>query len=103
MNGIFIMIVLFCIITIGFDCGDAGKEKVKDVKKKPVAVTDPKGMRSLQDWTNLGKVSLRLSCEAIGLPSEGSTTELATRLHGFYYSLSQQSTSTGAGSGMYVL
>ena len=91
------------VIAVSFDWGEAGKEKTKDVKKKPIAVTDPKSLRSLQDWANLGKTVLRLSCDAIGLPMEGSTTELATRLHQFYSSISHDTSATGSGSGMYVI
>ena len=53
-----------------FPCILAGKDKI--VLKKPIAVTDPMGLRSLEDWINLGEVVLRKSCIAAKIPSSGS-------------------------------
>ena len=63
-----------------------GKEKV--VKKRPVAVTDPWSLRSLDDWIDLGLTVLQKSCEAAALPTAGSITTLARRLYHFYNNLS---------------
>ena len=63
-----------------------GKEKV--VKKRPVAVTDPWSLRTLDDWIDLGLTVLQKSCEAAALPSSGSITTLARRLYHFYNTLS---------------
>ena len=63
----------------------AGKDKC--VKKRTVAVTDPWGLRSLEDWINLGPLVLKKSCEAANLSSVGSLLTLAKRLYHFYHGM----------------
>ena len=60
----------------------AGKDK--PVKKRPVAVTDPMGMRSLDDWINLGRDVLVKSCAAANLPATGTAFGMASRLYHYY-------------------
>ena len=71
-------------VCIGFV--PAAKEKI--VKKRPIAVSDPWSLRSLDDWINLGHSVLKKSCEAANLPSTGSITMLARRLLNFYQGIS---------------
>ena len=69
---------------IGYTILLANTVKEKTVKKRPVAVSDPWGLRSLEDWVNLGLVVLKKSCEAANLSPNGSSTTLARRLYHFY-------------------
>ena len=64
----------------------SGKDKV--VKKRPVAVTDPWSLRTLNDWVNLGEAVLKKSCMAANLSPRGSIVVLARRLFHFYANLS---------------
>ena len=77
--------IVFVIVGGLLLLADAGKEKkLKEVKKRPGAVSDPLRLRSLDDWINLGKIVLMQSCEAAGLQATGPITALARRLHRFY-------------------
>ena len=67
---IFFFLLLWWSIAI-----DSGKDKI--VKKRPVAVTDPWGLRNLKDWINLGPFVLKKSCEAVNLSPVGSLITLA--------------------------
>ena len=64
----------------------AGKDKI--VKKRPIAVTDPWSVRSLEDWINLGELVLKKSCVAANLCQTGSILTLSRRLYQFYNELS---------------
>ena len=65
--------------------------KIKSsVRKRPVAVTDPYSLRTLEDWINLGKEVLIKSCEVAALPTTGEITSLARRLKLYYDKLRQQ-------------
>ena len=64
----------------------AGKDKT--VKKRPIAVTDPWSVRSLEDWINLGELVLKKSCVAANLCQTGSILTLSRRLFHFYNELS---------------
>ena len=64
----------------------AGKDKI--VKKRPIAVTDPWSVRSLEDWINLGEMILKKSCVAANLCQTGSILTLSRRLFQFYNELS---------------
>ena len=61
--------------------------KQKETRKRPVPVTDPMSLRSLQDWVDLGKEALALSCSAVNISPVGATETLARRLFDFYSSL----------------
>ena len=71
----------------------AGKEK-KQVRKKNVPVTDPLCLRTIDDWINLGKESLVLSCNAAGILPSSSITHMARSLYGFYQALRSSATIT---------
>ena len=73
----------------------AGKDK--SVKKKPIAVTDPLGLRTLEDWLNLGEVVLKKSCLAVKIPMSGSAVTMARRLLNYYRRLGASSTTTVSG------
>ena len=60
----------------------AGKDK--SVKKRPVAVSDPMGLRSLDDWNKLGRDVLTKSCKAANLPTSGTNFGMASRLFHYY-------------------
>ena len=60
------------------------KEKSKVTRKKPMAVTDPRNMRTLEDWINLEGEVLEKSCKAVKLPADGTLTEMARSLMQFY-------------------
>ena len=64
----------------------SGKDKI--VKKRPIAVTDPWSVRSLEEWINLGELVLKKSCVAANLCQTGSIITLARRLFNFYNELS---------------
>ena len=64
----------------------SGKDKV--VKERPIAVTDPWSVRSIDDWINLGDLVLKKSCLAANLSQTGSITTLARHLFNFYNELS---------------
>ena len=66
-------LVLLCLWVVS-----GGKDRV--VKKKPIAVTDPLRLRSLEEWINLGKEALIKSCEAAGIATRGSIVQMAKRL-----------------------
>ena len=87
--------------TLGFVLGllvlgmmHATKDKKKDTKKKPIAVTDPLGLRSFEDWVNLGEDVLSLSCRVASLPAEfsaeGTICEMARRLFEYYQDMLAQ-------------
>ena len=63
-----------------------GKDKI--VKKRPIAVTDPWSLRSMDEWINLGELVLKKSCVAANLCQSGSILTLARRLFTFYNELS---------------
>ena len=67
-------------------------------RKKPVAVTDPRGFRTLDEWINLGEESLRLSSQGALLPEEGGVAGMARRLHIFYQDMASTSLSVVATS-----
>ena len=53
-------------------------------RKKADQVTDPTGVRTVDDWLEIGPDALISSCDTAGLPSEGTDRELAERLHQHY-------------------
>ena len=77
------LLVMFTAASLGI-MEAAKTKKTKDTKKKPGPVNDPLGLRSLEDWTALGKEILVLSCELANLQATGSTATLATRLHSYW-------------------
>ena len=60
------------------------KEKSKVTRKKPMAVTGPQNMRTLEDWINLESEVLEKSCKAVKLPANGTLREMARSLMQFY-------------------
>ena len=74
-----------------------GKDKEKITRKRPTAVNDPYGMRSLDDWVDLGSVVLKKSCEAVNLSPSGGIMAMARRLEEFYHQMAE-----GAGRGKRV-
>ena len=78
-----VMVAWFAEMTAAGKDKQRKKKGGKEVKKRPVAVTDPTGLRSKEDWLNLGTQVLTLSCEAADIPT-GTLVEMANRLHGFY-------------------
>ena len=91
MSKILLAMGVFCFLLPSpwFDGVHAGKEK-QTTKKRPVAVTNPYAIKSLEEWINLGKTVLEKSCTAANLPVSGSIVTMARRLWRFY----QQSTVT---------
>ena len=77
-----ILTKLFTIL-ISINIALGGKEK-KATRKKPMAVSDPRNMRSLEDWRDLDRECLELSCSAVGMTTEGTIEELARSLHNYY-------------------
>ena len=69
------------ILTINIALG--GKEK-KVTRKKPIAVTDPLNMKTLEEWRELGRECLERSCSAVEMSTEGTIEELARSLHNYY-------------------
>ena len=81
-----VMVGLLLASLIGTILGT--KEKAKVTRKKPMAVTDPQNMRTLEDWVNLEREVLEKSCKAVKLPADGTLTEMARNLMHFYRQLS---------------
>ena len=65
----------------------ATKDRERSTRKKPIAVTDPYHLRSVDDWFELGDTVLKKSCEAANLPQTGGLLAMATRLEAFYGSM----------------
>ena len=76
------------ILVLGTSMGT--KEKSKVTRKKPIAVTDPQNMPTLEEWINLEREILEKSCKAVKLPSDGTLTEIARSLMQFYRQLNTQ-------------
>ena len=76
------------ILVLGTSMGT--KEKSKVTRKKPIAVTDPQNMRTLEEWINLEREILEKSCKVVKLPSDGTLTEMARSLMQFYRQLNTQ-------------
>ena len=70
------------LLVLGTSMGT--KEKSKITRKKPMAVTNPQNMRTLEDWINLEREVLEKSCKAVKLPADGTLTEMARSLMQFY-------------------
>ena len=72
------------ILVLGTSMGT--KEKSKVTRKKPIAVTNPQNMRTLEEWINLEREVLEKSCKAVKLPSDGTLMEMASLMQ-FYRQL----------------
>ena len=92
----------YCILLLFHLCDEVhpGKDKDKEkvTRKRPTAVSDPYGMRSLDDWVNLGAVVLKKSCEAVNLSPSGGVMAMALRLAEFYH---QMAGNAGRGKRVY--
>ena len=92
----------YCILLLFHLCDEVhpGKDKDKEkvTRKRSTAVSDPYGMRSLDDWVNLGAVVLKKSCEAVNLSPSGGIMAMALRLEEFYH---QMAGNAGRGKRVY--
>ena len=91
-----------CMVLLIFLCDEVcpGKDKDKEkvTRKRPTAVSYPYGMRSLDDWVNLGAVVLKKSCETVNLSPSGGIMAMAIRLEEFYH---QMAGNAGRGKRVY--